>query len=173
MLKPILLLAVLLAACGAGSPDAPAASSPSGSASTSAAEPNRTAVVRLDWTGGLCPDGPCARSAEARQADGTWTATGNDRPDGLSGEVAAQDVAALARWLEGRWTVLTSETFTGTCPTAYDGQELTITLGLYPTGPDAYLADADIRTTSSCTHAWPDGFVDELLRRWEDAGLPA
>ena len=170
--------AVMAAACGgAAPPDSSSPPSPSlpgttTSAAAEASEHRDVAEVILSRHGGLCPQGGCRYEVVASEEDGTWTASGTGYSPGR-GEVAPSAVADLAELIVSRFDELTAEPFSGDCPTAYDGQELAVTVRLLPRGPDAHLRDAQVVHTTSCTHDWPDPLVEEISRRWQEAGMPA
>lgn len=146
----------------------------------SAAEPGAlggAARVRLEWLGGACPEetvaaGPCSRWIEASERHQSWLAQSTPLGAPETGSVAPERIAELARWLDHVWDDVTARAFTGTCPTATGGQEFIVSVGWIPPEPEVRVLGADVRTTSTCTHEWPADFAEELLARWEDAGLP-
>ncbi len=117
--------------------------------------------------GGLCVDGAC-RFELTLSDDGSWTLTEQLQPAG-DGAIAAADALALIEAVDAAWDELSAQDFTGTCPTAYDGQELILLRSTYPNDP---LADADRRTTSSCRFVWPDAPTQALREAVRSAGLP-
>ncbi|MDH3270007.1 MAG: hypothetical protein OEN56_01665 [Gemmatimonadota bacterium] len=135
--------------------------------------------VSRSSAGGLCagPDG--GSSCEARvtvDSEGLWTAVGFFAAVDSAGEVAPDVALDLARILDDGWDDLTAMPFTGTCPMAYDGQEVTYTVRRVPRGPGAELADAAVRAVRSCTHDLDHPaaarWIDRFARRWAEAGLP-
>jgi hypothetical protein len=98
-------------------------------------------LLTVEWRGGLCPEGLCERSIEI-DSDGTVRSShpaphvvGQIPPatlDRLSTAIRSADFAAI----QGR-------RFTGTCPMAYDGQEIVYTFHL----------TAGARVVASCSVA--------------------
>lgn len=83
------------------------------------------ALVHLRWTGGLCPEGTCTAEQWILR-DGTVVVGGDDPPppwrippDRLVGLMAAVDAADFE--------AIRARPFVGTCPIAFDGQEITYT----------------------------------------------
>nr|WP_300147440.1 hypothetical protein [Propionicimonas sp.] len=112
-MKRLLALAgLLLTGCATVTPAQPAAS-----------PPPPTQVASREAQGGLCVSGQECRSLLTVRSDGTWVLegaedrTGTLEPDQLT---RLQDAAA-------RTTMAAALPFTGTCPTAWDGQEYTYT----------------------------------------------
>jgi hypothetical protein len=82
-------------------------------------------LVTVETTGGECPDGPCgARYVIHRDGRVARSGTSGEASRQLPPDVIARiaSLAAVADWDEVR-----SKPFTGQCPTAYDGQELSYT----------------------------------------------
>ena len=134
----------------------------------------------LDRRGGLCP-GPDGGGALCRltvvvRDDGTWSAVGTPPPTRPGGAVRSGSASELAAIVDEGWEALTARAFTGTCPTAYDGSELTYTVRRIPRGPSAALADADIREVRSCTHDLTHPAAQAVLLRlgdlWRALALP-
>lgn len=86
-------------------------------------------LLTVESSGGLCADGPCfARTTVL--ADGAIV-----RPDGGRDRIEAQDWEAIVRSIETTdWDAVLAVPFQGTCPTAFDGQELTWRIRT-PSGP--------------------------------------
>ena len=98
-------------------------------------------LVTVEQHGGMCGDaGECASSMNLN-SDGT--VTGDAKPPNVMGQmtpgVLAQLQAAIAQTDFG---VLDDKPFTGTCPTAFDGQEVIFTFHL-PSG-DVRLAGCEV-----------------------------
>jgi hypothetical protein len=119
-----------------------------------------TAETNLEFVrgrvGGLCPTadggGALCQLKIAVRDDGTWQATGTERPAPAEGAVAEGAASKLAAALEQGWEALTARPFTGVCPSAYDMQEVWYSVRRLPSGPGAELADADVREVRSCTY---------------------
>jgi len=116
ILRPLAIALVSLAvvACGwefPGLQPAPLAS----------AEGPAGPLVIVETRGGECPQGPCG-STIAIEPDGRIHATAPERQElgTLSGSALEALVTEIGRT---DFAVLKSHPFTGTCPTAYDGQE--------------------------------------------------
>lgn len=111
--------AALLAACGT----APTSdSTASGAPATASPHP----VVTIKATGGYCIQGASCESTQVINSDGSYTL------GGIAGESIGTIDPALAAAIETQiasadWTALQAEPFTGTCPIAYDGQEMIYT----------------------------------------------
>ena len=129
--------------------------------------------------GGLCPspDGGelCRLRVEVRD-DGRWSAAGAPTPRPSGGAVRPGAASELASILEDGWASLTARPFTGLCPTAYDGSEVGYTVRRIPMGPDAPLADADVRDVRSCsydlTHPPARAVLADLEALWRELDLP-
>ncbi|NHA68375.1 hypothetical protein [Phycicoccus flavus] len=171
-----------LPACGSGDPTAPtdtvtaspagpATPAPSGrlpapSTTTPSPPPSGTAapptaapdplidrpdvLAALQRRGGMCPDNPCGSSLVVT-ADGTWTRTGVAKAQDGSGELTDVQLEALRRAV-GDTRLGEASAFDGTCPTAYDGQEVVV----------SWRVDGRLRTAASCTVEFPA--TDPLLR---------
>jgi hypothetical protein len=100
--------AVLLAACSA--PQAPPV-----------ALPADAPLAGWTATGGMCPEGMCESSLQVR-ADGTWTRT-QAGSQTATGTLADAQLAAVAE-ATATTGIPRAPAFTGTCPIAYDGQEV-------------------------------------------------
>lgn len=178
----LLLAAMLATACGgtgggpssAGTPTSPTTPVTStGTASSSATPDHRVELVR---EGGRCPgDDGAGDICETRVTitQDRWSSTGLPTPSPGAGVIEPRVLEELVTLLDGGFDELTAEPFTGTCPTASDGQEVTIELWELPNDP---LADASVRTSTSCTHDWraPGArrVVDELDDLLDRAGIP-
>lgn len=135
--------------------------------------------VQVARSGGLCagPDGggACGSTIVVRD-DGTWSASGFPEPEVPEGSVASGTATELAGILESGWEDLTAREFTGTCPVAYDGQEVSYTIRRLPRGPGAERADAIVRQIRSCTydleHRSAARWIERFRDRWEELGLP-
>lgn len=145
-----------------------------------AAETGMTVEFVLARSGGLC----LADSGEAAlcqlsiivRDDGTWQATGTERPAPAEGTVALGAASRLAAVVDDGWEVLTARPFTGTCPTAYDGQEVSYVVRRLPSDPNAAPGDAEVREVRSCTYDLEHPGARSVLQRFEEAwrelGLP-
>jgi hypothetical protein len=92
-------------------------------------------LVTITFHGGLCADGAECASSTDLNSDGT--VTGDAKPPNVMGRmtpgVLAQLQAAIAA---ADFDAIRSKPFTGTCPTAFDGQEAVFTF---------HLASGDVR----------------------------
>ena len=113
--RAVLLLMVLALGACAGSP----------SASESAdVAPAREPLVHLRWTGGLCPEGTCTAEQWILH-DGTVVADGDAPPPW---RIPPERMARLVAAVDGaNDNAIRARPFVGTCPTAFDGQEVTYT----------------------------------------------
>ena len=106
-----------------------------------AVQPSSAILVRVDSSGGECPQGECANRWEIRR-DGIVTSTGAVVPDiepqVLTGIIASIDSAD--------WAAVLARSFTGECPKNFDGQEYTYT---FPT------AAGDVVVASCATQIDP------------------
>lgn len=171
-----MFLMVLSAACGGTGAVVPVGASPSAgqttTVSTAPAVDHRLVLLR---TGGRClteDGGGACEDVVTIERDG-WVAGGSTGPTPSAGSIEPATFERLVVLVDEAWDELTIEPFNGTCPTAHDGQEITIELWDLPDDP---LADAAVRTTSSCTHDWdrPDArrVIDELRELLDEAGIP-
>jgi hypothetical protein len=98
-------------------------------------------LVTVEFHGGLCADGAECSSSTNLNSDGT--VTGDAKPPNVMGHmtpgVLAQLQAAVA---QADFAALRAKPFTGTCPTAVDGQEAVFTFHL-PSG-DIRLAQCEV-----------------------------
>lgn len=129
--------------------------------------------------GGLCftPEGGALCQLRIVVADdGRWRATGTEPPAPAVGTVVEGAASRLAAVLDAGWEALTARPFTGTCPSAYDGQETWYAVRRLPTGPGAELADARVRELRSCTYDLEHAEARRVLQRledlWRELGLP-
>ena len=113
-MRPLTLLLVPLvaSACMAAPP------TPSASISIDA----DAVLVSRSQVGGLCAGGPCS-SVFAVRGDGRWEATDRDEVV-AGGSVPTAILSDLAVATETT-ALLSAPAFTGTCPTAFDGVEVT------------------------------------------------
>lgn len=97
-------------------------------------------LLTIDSRGGLCPYGECNSKIEIRE-NSSYTYKFGDGKE-VVGELLISDVNNLAKLIKKEdFVSIKSKKFTGTCPTAYDGQELIYTF--FPSK----------ETISSCTYA--------------------
>lgn len=136
--------------------------------------------VEVTREGGFCavPEGGgavCSTTVVVAD-DGTWRASGVPEPEEAEGTAPVGAASELAAILERGWEDLTARPFEGTCPLAYDGQEVVYTVRRIPRGPGAERADASVREIRSCTydleHAEARRWVWGFLERWDALGLP-
>jgi hypothetical protein len=126
--------AALLSACAA-SPDTPSA--------TIALDSDALLASR-SYDGGLCPDQACS-STFAVTADGSWTATSNGSVV-ADGSVPTEVLSDLIDATSSTG-IPDAPPFTGTCPIAYDGSEVTYAW----TTPEGV-----VQQVSACDKAIPD-----------------
>ncbi|MDX1621428.1 MAG: hypothetical protein R3320_10585, partial [Nitriliruptorales bacterium] len=161
-LAAVLASCLVLTACGDGTVMETAGTpAPTRSGPPTVEDDQQAAEIILSRHGGLCPEVACHFEVSASEQESSWTATGTGVAP-ATGSVDPGTVRELELLLLARFDELTEQPFEEECPTAYDGQELSITVRLLPTGPDAHLRDAQVFHTTSCTHAWPDGAVREI-----------
>ncbi len=135
--------------------------------------------LEVERSGGLCPtaDGSAERcsSVVTVRDDGTWSAMTMGALDD-EGVVPPNAASGLAAILEQGWRQLTLQTFTDTCPTAFDGQEVTYRIRRFAVGPGPEQADTEIREVRSCTydlgHVGAREVLDRLEEAWSTLGLP-
>lgn len=84
-------------------------------------------VVVIGGSGGLCPPGVTCGQETAYQRDGRYVTTsgGQEREAGKVSEALVD--ALVAEIAKADFAAIKAKPFTGTCPTAYDGQEITYT----------------------------------------------
>lgn len=117
---------VLLGACVA--PLKAVETTPVRQSATASATPVSTGqtLLTVRYTGGMCPHGACDTLVTLRR-DGGFTRT-SAQTGTKEGTIPPSQVAALTRETAAAdFARVKSVKFTGTCPTAYDGQELTYT----------------------------------------------
>ena len=79
-------------------------------------------LASVQLTGGECPTGTCSSRFDVYR-DGRV-----ERPDGPPQQLDAATLGRLHAQVEGAdWEAILARPFTGECPTAYDGQEITYT----------------------------------------------
>jgi hypothetical protein len=93
-----------------------------GCGATTLIRPPESVLVTVELSGGECPQGPCGMRYELRR-NGTVNATGQP-PWSLGADTVGRIAAAIDA---ASWDAILARPFTGECPTAYDGQELTYT----------------------------------------------
>ena len=124
MLRVLTLIAlgVLATACSApGKTVGPASLEQSASP-----VPANAAVMQVRYTGGMCPYGACETLLTVNR-DGSFSRTSGKGP-AQTGVLDTAKVAALSTEIaRADFARIKSVPFTGTCPTAYDGQELIYT----------------------------------------------
>lgn len=118
-----------------------------------AAPPTPSATISIDseavlagrnYAGGLCPDGPCS-STFTVLVDGSWEGTSSAGAV-ARGSVPTTVLSTLAS-ATAATGLLSAPDFTGTCPTAFDGTEVTYTW----TSPDG-----SVHEVSACDRQIPD-----------------
>ena len=85
-------------------------------------------LLTVEWRGGLCPEGLCQRSIEI-DSDGTVRAS---RPaPHVVGRIPSATLDRLSLAIRSAdFVAIQGRRFTGTCPMAYDGQEIVYTFHL-------------------------------------------
>jgi hypothetical protein len=79
-------------------------------------------LVSVEASGGECPAGPCSSRYDVYR-DGRVV-----RSDGVAQTIDEGTMSRLAAAIDGAdWPAILARPFTGECPTAFDGQELTYT----------------------------------------------
>lgn len=134
---PALLAAALLAGCGSAGP-APVAAT----ATPPSADPDAL-LAGLVAQGGMCAGGPC-RTELTVLRDGRWRATRAAEEPERTGTLEGARLAELREAVAGT-TLGGAPPFTGTCPTAYDGQEIVVT----------WAEAGETRSASSCEVEFP------------------
>ncbi|MDB5096371.1 MAG: hypothetical protein JWM80_792 [Cyanobacteria bacterium RYN_339] len=96
-------------------------------------------VLRVSTSGGMCPTGVCG-SETVINRDGSYSAAAGGKL--APNKVPKADMDAMVREiLAADFAKIASVKFTGTCPTAYDGSEVTYTFNAPP----------GLQTIASCT----------------------
>lgn len=143
-----LIVLLILAACGAAQPVVQRSAAPVASASANPSPPSTGkpkigatgTILTIRTNGGLCRSGTCWSEKQIR-ADGTDHAadgTGAQK----NGTLDPAQVAELTQLIAvANFDEIRAQPFTGTCPIAYDGQELIYTFQTL-SGP---------QTIASCT----------------------
>jgi hypothetical protein len=138
-MRTLLLLAALVGvaapSCGGDDVEVTTPPDPSTTVAETRTEPAADPIFGVRQEGGLCPDGPCLDELTI-SADGSWVST--DSLGTFDAELAGRVRDLVA---ETAPEDITTGTFDGTCPTAYDGREIT------------YLFLARDETISSCEWA--------------------
>ena len=101
-----------------------------------AVQPSSAILVRVETSGGECPQGECGNRWEIRR-DGVVISTGAVVPD-IEPQVLTRIIASID---SADWAAVLARPFTGECPKNFDGQEHTYT---FPT------AAGDV-VVASCT----------------------
>lgn len=126
VLPLVLGVGLLLAACVA--PLKAVETTPVRQSATASVAPISTGqtLLTVRYTGGMCPNGACDTLVTLRR-DGGFTRT-SAQTGTKAGTIPPSQAAALAREMAATdFARVKSVKFTGTCPIAYDGQELTYT----------------------------------------------
>lgn len=123
-----------------------------------ASAPLLTAV----YSGGLCSDGTACRSRRTVTKDGWYLKSEQGRPSGRH-RLSKSELKALTRAVrKADLEKIRSVKFTGTCPSAYDGQEAAFTLHL----------EGGDETVSACEfaidfNAEPFSAYSKLYDKWK------
>ncbi len=83
-----------------------------------AVQPSSAILVRVETSGGECPQGACANRWEIRR-DGVVISAGAAVPD-IDPQVLTRIIASID---SADWTAILARPFTGECPKNFDGQE--------------------------------------------------
>ena len=144
------------------------------------ASPDWIVEVQRGRYGGLCagPDGGGGCKVDTTvHDDGRWSSTAFPEPETPTGSVPEGAATELASVLERGWEDLTAQPFTGTCPVAYDGQELIYVIRRRPRGPGAERADAAVQELRSCTFdldtALARPWIETFEQRWRSSDCPS
>ena len=79
----------------------------------------RTILLKVEISGGLCPGNVTCSSRISIQGDGSWTTESNTK-----GKISLSKIEKLENLIDSTdFAIMKERKFTGTCPTAYDGQE--------------------------------------------------
>jgi hypothetical protein len=87
-----------------------------------AVQPSSSILVRVEASGGECPQGECANRWEIR-LDGVVISTVAVVPD-IDPQALARIIASID---SADWTAILARPFTGECPKNFDGQEYIFT----------------------------------------------
>ena len=97
-------------------------------------------LVTIEFHGGLCAGGAECSSSTYLNSDGT--VTGDTKPPNLLGRMTPGVLARLQAAIgQADFDAIRSKPFTGTCPTAFDGQEAVFTFHL--SSGDVRLAECE------------------------------
>jgi len=118
-----MLLATVAAGCAfLPGPTATPAASPASSPAPSPSAAPPGPLVSVETRGGMCLGGTCGAIVVLGTDGHVRTAA---KPPNELGTVAAEDLAGLAALIEATdFAAIRARPFTGTCPVAYDGQEV-------------------------------------------------
>jgi hypothetical protein len=100
---------------------------------------NSQSLVEVIYAGGLCMPGQFCSSVYKIGADGTLIANGEKQTSLTQSELTTLKNQIIAT----DYNAIKSRKFTGTCPVAYDGQEVTYTF---------YLSNGTTQVLPSCTY---------------------
>jgi hypothetical protein len=130
MAKPLFILALgvglALAACDASGQAVETNTVRPNAALSAAPQALGPTLLTVRYTGGMCPNGECDTLVSVNR-DGTYARTSRQMPP-KRGTLGQAQVAALTQAMaRADFAQVKSVKFTGTCPIAYDGQELTYT----------------------------------------------
>jgi hypothetical protein len=121
-----MVLTLPLAACNApGKAVEPTTVRPN-AATSAAPQALGPILLTIHYTGGMCPNGACDTLLTVNR-DGTYARTSAQTPPKRGTVSQAQLDALTAEMARADFAQVKSVKFTGTCPIAYDGQELTYT----------------------------------------------
>jgi hypothetical protein len=127
----ILLSAAGIAACGGGPPPStPPSRAPSvfpveSSSPPPLASPEPQAVISVETRGGDCVSGPCDRLVNIMDDGRIHEVIPKDRTVGIVPKAVLE--ALQIEMVRADYTLIKRKPFTGTCPTAVDGQETIFT----------------------------------------------
>jgi hypothetical protein len=138
---PALLAVLVLAALSAGCASGPAPTSTAAAVAATPGDPSASAdpevsigpaptpelfpLLSIEWRGGECPAGLCTRLVNI-EGDGRFHEV--IPKDQVTGRVPPELLEALQIEIErANYRLILSRPFTGTCPTAYDGQQVIYT----------------------------------------------
>lgn len=79
----------------------------------------RTILLKIETSGGLCPGNVTCSSRISIQSDGSWITDSNTK-----GKISLSKIEKLENLIDSTdFAAMKEKKFTDTCPTAYDGQE--------------------------------------------------